>query len=902
MIKAGRKKLWISVLLVLLVTALTAGFALMFARGEKSAFADESPLPEDEQPNYHVGTALGHDELVADVLKDRDDYDGIYDATTWVGVYGHKSLVYKAVFPETAKTAWIGMSIVGHVTNAKIEVSNDGEDWTEKFVSKETDGVYSLPDDALLIVANTDNTKHLYIDATEFLQKEGPSPIYVRLSVATNATGNELGIHNLLFFEGNVFTAPNTVLGPQDLADTATNKLKQDGWFANYLTLANGQTEAVTVSGAYLDENRYGLWTMAVPAAAKEVSFGTHEQNGNAMQKILVFVNGKKVGEPRTMEHNANNSHVAGQCFDLTADLHDYLGTDFRLTIMVGDNTPADGNGPQIKYLEFNYAIPAAESLSDLLPAGSEDGVIANTTMVDGFNTSEILRGLAKLDKKKVYKNYSDPVKVTEDKLKKEFDIEINTDVAEDAKEPLEAEEITNVLSHTAVFYGSKLTKDQNATYKKCPVFDGAWWHPNGKAAPEGKYVRTLGIFKLHYGANEGLGYLKVPIAGSYLLKVMNGGKATYDPETNVWQSEDEESEQRALNFHYTEGYAAVQCDIKFADVDNEAYTTVASQIAPISPDEHKAIYIDVSKFLNEEGGTLYLFVTDPTLADGNGPQLLNFEELGLYTYSVDNTPFTAEGPEELYIGGPNAEDTVSVSLKTMAEGEGIGSVKIDGEDVGSTEYDATSVKNTVLFFSSLFAEAKTYTVTLISNKNAARTATVSIEVKQDAVSDISVKTQPAKTSYTTGDTLDFAGGKLELTWLSGEKSEIDMTAAGVTASATTAQDTAGTQTVTLTYADKTATVELTITEKTTTEPENPGTTPGEGENPGTTPGEGETPGGTTPGESENPGTTPGDNNTDKKGSGCGGSIAGSSAAAIVLLLMAAVTLLAVGAYVVRKK
>lgn len=66
--------------------------------------------------------------------------------------------------------------------------------------------------------------------------------------------------------------------------------------------------------------------------------------------------------------------------------------------------------------------------------------------------------------------------------------------------------------------------------------------------------------------------------------------------------------------------------------------------------------------------------------------------------------------------------------------------------------------------------------------------------------------------SYAPGDALNFAGGAIEVTYASGAKNTVAMTASGVSFSAETAQSENGTQKITVTYAGKTATFDVTVT------------------------------------------------------------------------------------------
>lgn len=81
------------------------------------------------------------------------------------------------------------------------------------------------------------------------------------------------------------------------------------------------------------------------------------------------------------------------------------------------------------------------------------------------------------------------------------------------------------------------------------------------------------------------------------------------------------------------------------------------------------------------------------------------------------------------------------------------------------------------------------------------------------AVKSVEVKTAPAKTEYFVGDSYDFSGGVLTVTYLDGSTKDIDMTDSGVEYSATEATA-VGNKSVTLNYGGKKASVRFTVTEQ----------------------------------------------------------------------------------------
>ena len=99
-------------------------------------------------------------------------------------------------------------------------------------------------------------------------------------------------------------------------------------------------------------------------------------------------------------------------------------------------------------------------------------------------------------------------------------------------------------------------------------------------------------------------------------------------------------------------------------------------------------------------------------------------------------------------------------------------------------------------------AGTQTITVTYLG-----KTATFDVNVKNVAVSSIAVKSNPTKTSYYVGDTLDTSGLTLTATYNNGTTQIIN---SGFTCTPTTL-NTAGTQTITVTYSGKTATFDVNV-------------------------------------------------------------------------------------------
>ena len=104
----------------------------------------------------------------------------------------------------------------------------------------------------------------------------------------------------------------------------------------------------------------------------------------------------------------------------------------------------------------------------------------------------------------------------------------------------------------------------------------------------------------------------------------------------------------------------------------------------------------------------------------------------------------------------------------------------------------------------STFSTPGTQTVTVTYN---GLTATFDVTVKERLTPTITIKTAPAKTTYQVGETLDTTGLVVTYTDFYGEATDLTT---GFTCSPTTL-DTAGTQTITVTYNGLTATFDVTV-------------------------------------------------------------------------------------------
>ena len=677
----------------------------------------------ESEEGYHVGTSIDLSDASQVYTDATYTSTGIWDdgAKYWRVEPGKQS-VFEAVFPADAESAWIGMSIVGHVTNAKIEVSSNPADessWVTKLASVENEGTIAFPEnpDCIVIKARGDNTRHCYIDVTDLLTAGQPSPIYLRLSEGFVSRGNETGIFELKFFEGNVFTQADTLLGAYDLFSSSA--VNEANWFAHGNSLMNGTPVSVAGNGVFIESYSYGLWTVNVPQNATQFSFNFSYLNPNTGNwEITAFANGTSVYSGSVPQDNGVVS--------LTEAYADFFGTEFRATVMVRD-VDKDGNGPYPKYIQLAVGMPAATD-ENLMPEPEAGTNVVTKTEACKFDVLNATSGLeAQAD---------DPI------------------VADNA----------NVAAFKGNFSESK------------PFFDG-------NALKGANYFRSYGIFKLPYEKNSG-GYIKINVSGTYLL--------------SVCADEAQALVKRSIQASGDSVYDAY-----------DAYTAVASSLTRV---EGQDLYIDVSDYLKPDGGTLYLLITDPNIVDGNGPLLQS--DIVLYTYGVDTTPFTASYTGGKVYLGSSSEDVV-IGMSSLAAGETVTVVRIGDTQLKSADWSFAdgSVKISRSAFET--AGAGSHTVTLISGKNDARVSSVTIEVEQDSVTEIRVTAAPTKTSYAPGETLNFAGGTLEVVYASGAKQTVAMTESGVSFSSDTAQSEAGTQEITVTYADKTATFDLTVTAQT---------------------------------------------------------------------------------------
>ena len=108
--------------------------------------------------------------------------------------------------------------------------------------------------------------------------------------------------------------------------------------------------------------------------------------------------------------------------------------------------------------------------------------------------------------------------------------------------------------------------------------------------------------------------------------------------------------------------------------------------------------------------------------------------------------------------------------------------------------------------FDSTSIGTKTITVTY-----GGKSATFTVTVIEDTVSNIAVNTLPEKTAYTTGENFDATGLVLTATYASGKTEDVSYSSAAGMTFSDFDSTTSGTKTVTVTYGEKTATFTVTV-------------------------------------------------------------------------------------------
>ena len=138
--------------------------------------------------------------------------------------------------------------------------------------------------------------------------------------------------------------------------------------------------------------------------------------------------------------------------------------------------------------------------------------------------------------------------------------------------------------------------------------------------------------------------------------------------------------------------------------------------------------------------------------------------------------------------------------------------VPSDGYAVSSVTATEGAYKN-IKDISSDAGVANTYRITKITAALTVTVTTTASESESATVTGITVKTAPTKTSYTVGDTFDPSGLVLTVTYSDAPTADVTYSAnAGITFSGFDSSS-AGTKTITATYAEKTATFTVTVAE-----------------------------------------------------------------------------------------
>ena len=143
------------------------------------------------------------------------------------------------------------------------------------------------------------------------------------------------------------------------------------------------------------------------------------------------------------------------------------------------------------------------------------------------------------------------------------------------------------------------------------------------------------------------------------------------------------------------------------------------------------------------------------------------------------------------YIKGENLELTGGIITATYEDGT-TSNVNMTASNVGVSEYNANKTGR--------------QTIT-ISYSN--HTATFDVTVHNE-ITGISIKTNPSKTSYIKGESLELTGGIITATYEDGTTANVNMTASNVGVRGYNANQT-GKQTITISYSNHTATFDVTV-------------------------------------------------------------------------------------------
>lgn len=179
----------------------------------------------------------------------------------------------------------------------------------------------------------------------------------------------------------------------------------------------------------------------------------------------------------------------------------------------------------------------------------------------------------------------------------------------------------------------------------------------------------AYGIFKLNYPAGALGGYLAVDVNSNYNISVYTG--SAWDTVQKQAYGGDDNIESGEFFDNYTN------------------FTTVALSTLKVNGRS----YVDVSDYLANEGGVLYVKISDPTLYDGSGPELTG--EISLYLWKEDTTAFTASYDNSAPVKNNEIVDLV-INIVSISAHEEIGRVRIDGSNLSAEDYALASGKLTV--------------------------------------------------------------------------------------------------------------------------------------------------------------------------------------------------------------
>ena len=215
--------------------------------------------------------------------------------------------------------------------------------------------------------------------------------------------------------------------------------------------------------------------------------------------------------------------------------------------------------------------------------------------------------------------------------------------------------------------------------------------------------------------------------------------------------------------------------------------------------------YFDVSEYLDPNGGTLYVLLQNGCADCGNGAMLYG---MTLGTYAEDTVAFTGT-----VAGGTiweGARSALALSL-TKSAYEDVASVSVNGESLAQSDYTVSDDALTLSAAYMASLSAGEYTLTAVSDYADTRTFSASFTVTEDTLLSVALESAPNKLTYSPGETLDLTGGVLTVTYEGSGVSQVPMTDAAVTVSATAAQQEEGTQTVMVSYGGMSATFTITV-------------------------------------------------------------------------------------------